>query len=47
MLYLFIGLIYIICIASTDAIYVNDQTFAKMDMVNENNAMLVFVRGAP
>lgn len=45
--YIFIGLIYIICITSNDAIYVNDQTFAKMDMVNENNAMLVFVRGAP
>ena len=32
----FIGLIYIICITSTDAIYSNYHTFGKMDEVNEN-----------
>ena len=36
MLWILIGLIYIICITSTDAIYFDDQTFANMDMVIEN-----------
>lgn len=34
--WIFIGLIYIICITSTDAIYSNYHTFGKMDEVNEN-----------
>ena len=33
--WIFVGLIYIICITSTEAIHLDDQSFSDMNMVNE------------
>lgn len=47
MSWIFIGLIYIMCITSNDAIYFNDHTFAKMDKVNENICCTSISEGSP